>query len=94
MTTTCPKNQRLFSSYLFSKSHVPLKEKGVIVEVKRRAVVVDMLCPKCQKGFLIANGIVLPTIEPKHGHSCNRCDNKAFLPKHYPVVLPALQEAK
>lgn len=54
-----------------------------------KIVKVDYECPKCKKGKLRHDGMVLTSFPPQYPHSCNNpdCDyGETFLGKSYPYI--------
>lgn len=51
---------------------------------------VDYKCPKCKRGYLRHNGLVLTSYPAQYPHNCNNkdCDyDETFLDKTYPYTI-------
>ena len=58
-------------------------------EIKKivNPVQVDMVCPKCGRGMMRPDNVVLTTSPPQYPHECNECGYTETYYVMYPYIM-------
>ena len=60
--------------------------KSGIVKRKIQMIEMDMICTRCNDGYMRPDPIVHMTNPPQYPHTCEKCGQKAVFDVRYPCI--------